>query len=241
MFEIGSTLREARTRRELTLHDAQDATRIRLKHLAALEEERFDELPEEVYVKGFLRAYADYLGLDGELFVAEFNSRLEANRPPPPPEPEPRLTRPALDLRTALLGTACAVAAVAGVLAWRYAGGSEGHTPSASSSRRAAGMTKASAPPVQPTRAVGAPRSRLVLIASRGDCWLSVRAGSREGRLLYEGLLLEGDSLQFVSKRLWVRMGAPWNLKARLNGRAVPGLPADTGNVVITRTGLRPA
>src|SRR5215211_9444912 len=64
MFEIGSTLREARTRRELTLRDAQEATRIRLKHLAALEDERFDQLPEEVYVKGFLRAYADYLGLE---------------------------------------------------------------------------------------------------------------------------------------------------------------------------------
>jgi cytoskeleton protein RodZ len=97
MFEIGDALREARTRRQLTLRDAQEATRIRLKHLAALEDERFDELPEEVYVKGFLRAYADYLGLDGELFVAEFNSRLDANRPPPPPESEPRLALPALN------------------------------------------------------------------------------------------------------------------------------------------------
>src|SRR5215218_561050 len=105
MFEIGSTLREARTRRELTLHDAQEATRIRLKHLAALEDERFDQLPEEVYVKGFLRAYADYLGLDGELFVAEFNSRLEANRPLPPPEPEPRFTLPRFNLHAVLLGT----------------------------------------------------------------------------------------------------------------------------------------
>jgi hypothetical protein len=54
-------------------------------------------------------------------------------------------------------------------------------------------------------------------------------------------MLLDGESLRFVSKRLWVRMGAPWNLKASLNGRAVTGLPADTANVSITRTGLRPA
>jgi hypothetical protein len=79
---------------------------------------------------------------------------------------------------------------------------------------------------------------RLVLTATRGDCWLSVRKGSR---LLYEGMLLDGESLRFVSKRLWVRMGAPWNLKASLNGRTVTGLPADTANVSITRTGLRPA
>jgi cytoskeleton protein RodZ len=240
MFEIGSTLREARTRRELTLHDAQEATRIRLKHLAALEDERFDELPEEVYVKGFLRAYADYLGLDGELFVAEFNSRLEATRPPPPPEPEPRLTLRALHLRAVLLATACAIAVAVGVLAWRYASGSEGRIPSITSAPPSV-RTKTSAPPVQPTQARGARRTRLVLTAARGDCWLSVRNGSWEGRLLYEGMLLEGDSLRFVGKRLWVRMGAPWNLKARLNGRAVPRLPADTGNVVVTRAGLRPA
>jgi cytoskeleton protein RodZ len=240
MFEIGSTLREARTRRELTLRDAQEATRIRLKHLAALEDERFDELPEEVYVKGFLRAYADYLGLDGELFVAEFNSRLEANRPPPPPEPEPRLALPALNMRAALLGTACAIALAAGVLAWRYAGGSEGRTPSITSSPSTV-STKASAPPVQPTRERAIGGTRLVLTAARGDCWLSVRKGSPDGRLLYEGMLLDGESLRFISKRLWVRIGAPWNLRARLNGRAVTVLPVDTGNVVVTRAGLRPA
>jgi hypothetical protein len=240
MFEIGSTLREARTRRGFTLHDAQDATQIRVKHLAALEDERFDELPEEVYVRGFLRAYADYLGLEGELFVAEFNSRLEANRPPPPPEPKPRLALPALNFRAALLGTACAIALAAGVLAWRYAGGSEGGGGSTASSRSTV-RTNASAPRVQPTRERGSLRMRLVLTAARGDCWLSVRKGSRDGRLLYEGMLLGGESLRFASKRLWVRMGAPWNLKASLNGRAVRGLPADTANVVITRTGLRPA
>jgi cytoskeleton protein RodZ len=240
MFEIGSTLREARTRRELTLLDVQEATRIRLKHLAALEDERFDELPEEVYVKGFLRAYADYLGLDAELYVAEFNSRLEANRPQTPPEPAPRLRLRALNLRAVLLGSACAIALVAGVLAWRFAGGSEGRAPSITSSRSTVG-TKASSPPVQTTRERGALRMRLVLTAVGGDCWLSVRKGSREGRLLYEGMLLDGKSLRFVGKRLWVRMGAPWDLKARLNGRAVADLPADTGNVVVTRAGLRPA
>jgi hypothetical protein len=152
--------------------------------------------------------------------------------------PAARLALPALNVRAALLGTACAIALAAGVLAWRYAGGSEGHAPSITSSPSTV-RAKASAPPVQPTRERGALRTRLVLAAARGDCWLSVRKGSRDGRLLYEGMLVEGESLRFVGKRLWVRMGAPWNLRVRLNGRAVTGLPADTGNVVITRDGLR--
>jgi cytoskeletal protein RodZ len=239
MFEIGTALREARTRRELTLLDAQEATRIPMKHLAALEEERFEALPEEVYIRGFLRAYAEYLGLDDELFVGEFNSRIEASRPPPPPEPEPRLPLPALDLRAVLVGTACALAVASAVLAWRYVGGTAGTSALTAPSPPSTATTTTSTP--QPAGRPLAGRARLILIAARGDCWLSVRTGSREGRVLFGGMLSQGDSLRFVRKKLWVRMGAPWNLTARLNGRALRNLPAKTGNVSITSAGLRPA
>ena len=94
LFEIGSTLREARMRQGLELRDAERATRIRARYLAALEEERFDQLPAEAYAKGFLRTYADFLGLDADLFVAELNSRFEASRPPPPPSPSGGLSLP---------------------------------------------------------------------------------------------------------------------------------------------------
>jgi hypothetical protein len=92
-----------------------------LRHLAALEDERFDELPEEVCVKGFLRAYADYLGLDGELFVAEFKSRPEANRPLLAPEPEPRFTLPPFFRAPLCSARPARLPWPAGVLAWRYA------------------------------------------------------------------------------------------------------------------------
>ena len=82
MFEIGSTLREARRRQGLDLHDAERTTRIRVRYLAALEEERFDQLPAEAYAKGFLHTYADFLGLDGDTYVAELNARIAASQPP---------------------------------------------------------------------------------------------------------------------------------------------------------------
>ena len=75
MFEIGSSLREARLRQGLDFPEIEEATKIRLKHLKALEAEQFDVLPAQTYVKGFLRTYAEYLGLDGQLYVDEFNSR----------------------------------------------------------------------------------------------------------------------------------------------------------------------
>src|SRR3989454_10527342 len=75
MFEIGSSLREARTRRQIGVAQVEQATKIRGKYLRALEEEQFDVLPAQTYVKGFLRTYAEYLGLDGQLYVDEYNSR----------------------------------------------------------------------------------------------------------------------------------------------------------------------
>ena len=75
MFEIGPSLREARERRGLAYSQVEADTAIRSRYIRALEEEEFDILPGPTYTKGFLRSYAEYLGLDGELFVDEFNSR----------------------------------------------------------------------------------------------------------------------------------------------------------------------
>jgi len=63
VFEIGHSLREARVRHGLDLNRVEADTKIRAKYLQALEEENFELLPAETYVKGFLRTYANYLGL----------------------------------------------------------------------------------------------------------------------------------------------------------------------------------
>src|SRR5215471_6459830 len=75
MFELGSSLRDARLRHGLDFPQAELATKIRAKYLRAIEDEQFDTLPAETYVKGFLRAYAEFLGLDGQLYVDEYDSR----------------------------------------------------------------------------------------------------------------------------------------------------------------------
>ena len=75
MFEIGATLREARERRQLTFEQVEADTQDSRRYLARFEEEEFDSLPSGTYVRGFLRAYASYLGLDGRLFVDEYASR----------------------------------------------------------------------------------------------------------------------------------------------------------------------
>jgi cytoskeleton protein RodZ len=79
---IGATLRKARARREVELSEVEAATRINARFLRAIEEEDWDALPGDVYARGFVRAYADHLGLDGELLAAELGRQMRADAEP---------------------------------------------------------------------------------------------------------------------------------------------------------------
>ncbi len=74
MEEIGRRLKAARMAKGLTLEEVEEETRIRRKYLEALETGRTDLIPGEVYVKGFLRSYGNFLGLDGDALVEEYKA-----------------------------------------------------------------------------------------------------------------------------------------------------------------------
>ncbi len=81
---LGQQLRQAREERKLTIEQAVSATRIRAHYLQAIESNQFELLPSAVHKRGFIRAYAEYLGLDGEALIsgesniAETDSTLSA-------------------------------------------------------------------------------------------------------------------------------------------------------------------
>lgn len=92
MRGIGEDLRRRREARGITLEEAQAATKIRGRYLRALEEGEPQAIPGEVYVKGFLRAYADFLGLDGAAFVERYKAwrqEVEAQAQAAEPGPAP--------------------------------------------------------------------------------------------------------------------------------------------------------
>ena len=80
---VGSFLRESRESRGITLEDASRITRIGKNYLSALEENRFESLPNPAYVKGFLRAYGIFLGLSGDEVVAMYERALSPAIPEP--------------------------------------------------------------------------------------------------------------------------------------------------------------
>lgn len=73
MESIGSQLKQARETRGISIEQAQKDTRIHSKILKALEEDRVEEATSSpIYIKGFIKKYADYLGLDGKSLADEY-------------------------------------------------------------------------------------------------------------------------------------------------------------------------
>jgi cytoskeleton protein RodZ len=252
MFAIGDSLREARNRRGLSAADVQKGIRIRERYLTALEEEHWDMLPGEAYTKGFLRTYAEFLGLNGNLYIDEYNARIAHRDEDPPLVPEslaaPR--RPGSGVLRAVVGILVLGALVAAVVAWRVGGSTKaparGHASAAAVVAASAhSAAPAAAKPVEkhaaatPATAVA---TRTAIKATRGRCWLSVRIGGPNGRELFRGILEQGQALHYhLEGNLWLRMGRPLLLDVTVGGRQVQGLPATPGNVLLTPAGAQAA
>lgn len=101
MTGFGEKLRREREMRGVSLEEISESTKIGTRSLRALEEDDFDKLPGGIFNKGFVRAYARFLGLDEEQTVADFEGALKAYRLannyveelPVQEEPEPRSSR----------------------------------------------------------------------------------------------------------------------------------------------------
>ncbi len=74
--DIGSVLRAARTQAGLELRDVAAMLKIRHVFMVAIEDGRYHELPGKAYAVGFVRAYADYLGLDCDAVVLRFKEEV---------------------------------------------------------------------------------------------------------------------------------------------------------------------
>ena len=223
MFEIGNSLREARARLGLGVAQVELATKIRGKYIRAIEEEQFDALPAEPYVKGFLRAYADFLGLDGQLYVDEYDSRFVTDAfvdAPVRSKPARRPVDHTFEGRAVLLGLIGVVALAALVIvAWKFGGSSP------------------SSPKVIGSSSQRAPKG---LVFSGPGTYIEVRRGSAAGAVLYQGTLQAGDLNAVPGQRFWIRIVHPQHLRLTLNGKVV-SLPARAMLKVLvtpTRTAL---
>ena len=215
MFEIGNSLREARARRQIPIGQAEQATKVRGKYLRALEEERFDLLPAETYVKGFLRTYADYLGLDGQLYVDEYNSRFVIDdewgrrRRSRSAAGRGHERRAQTNVVVIALG-AIAVLTVVVISAWKVA--DNGDVATQAPKRHVAPA---------PVRRAAAPAPYLEITAVKGPSKVIINRTGAGGKILFEGTLERGDTQAFNGKSFWLNVAAPENLVITVAGRRV--------------------
>ncbi len=230
MFEIGSTLREARVRRTLTLQQVEEDTKIRVKYIQAMENEEYDVMPGPTYIMGFLRSYSSYLGLDPEVIIAEYRSRAAGGDALRPPEPfsgvsalgAPRSHR---GRNTIMFVAVLCLLVLAVIYVLGLDTGSDGGGPGTSPS--ALGISPGASASPGPT---ASPTVRPGLVdvvrveAARGDCWVQVRRDGPQGVTLFSGTLSRGHGESFKGKVLWLRLGNPAVVRLIVQGKTQKAL-----------------
>jgi transcriptional regulator with XRE-family HTH domain len=245
---IGERLRVAREARGLSLDDLARQTRIPIRHLEHIEREEWDALPAITYSVGFVRSYANAVGLDGPAMGAELREQLGGARsagaattayyePADPARVPPRW----IAIAAALL----AVLIVAGYLVWRHhaVGDADAIGPPAAEvpppatapgSRPAAPATNPAATP--PPAAANGP----VILAATEDVWVRIYE-AHSTKALFQGTLKAGQTYQVpaTAQAPEIRTGRPNVLRLTVGATAIP--PLGPPEKMIKDVSLRPA
>jgi cytoskeletal protein RodZ len=238
-MSLGERFRAAREQRGLTLSDVAEHLRIRSVYLAAIEDENWKAIGAPVYIRGFLRTYARYLGLDPEEAVAAFNAS-----EPAAPSPQPAAVTRGLDLRnqgtalTPLIWVASLVAlALIGFVIYLYVTPARaprqvavaGGQPTAPSlANGGATAIPATAMPSAAASAQRSPAPKTLVIHLIAPSWLRV---SVDGNVSIEGTFPAGTTKTFHGNVALVRVGNAGGVQLTVDGKAL-GRLGGSGDVV---------
>jgi len=250
---FGPWLRRQREMREITLREISDASKISIRYLQALEDERFDLLPAMVFAKGFLRQYARYVGLDADEVVNRFLVALQGEEAgeegEAEEEPPARFAAFEGSWKYVVLIVAATVLLLGLVFLIPYLfgrgdGARDGAEPPSEMAPSAAELSRDQAtaseepPPVQAAaRAVkqeqepaqpGAPAPLRVTLDFREDCWVEATV---DGERRVSEMRVQGESLQLQARELVeLRLGNAGVVDVEVNGLPYP-LGAEVGEV----------
>ena len=238
---IGRSLKEKREALEISLEEVSSRTHNKLEFLQALEEETFHSLSDPVYLTGFLRRYAHFLGLDADALVQEFQAQVSeavSARIEPfkreSPSARKKWSGPSV-LIVALLLIPTAYFLSLNVISHRASKGNS-VTPRAKVSggpllspgeRREPQKSspEANKEAVPPSKGEG----HTLLISARERTWLMIQADEGRPR---EILFLEGQSLSLSArKRFLLTIGNAGGVRIFLDGEKVP-LAGSSGQVI---------
>lgn len=202
---IGNTLREARNRRKIDLSEVENATKIRVRFLRAIENEEWDVLPGDIYARAFIKTYASYLGLDGERLAEDFRGSGEGVGERPVPRVEPALSARRPPGRSRARGRILAVVVVAALIGIVIAiglasgGGDSSQEGSGTAPKKGHSNSAPAAKAAEP--GVG------VIVEATGEVWVCLLDAKEEP--VIDGAILAAGEREgpFRSKRFSVAFG----------------------------------
>lgn len=251
MPALGERFRAAREARGLSLSDVAEQIRIRSVYLAAIEEENWETIGAAVYVRGFLRTYARFLGIDPEEAVAEFNAgprqpaaarhvpsteSTAAQRPASPQGAAPQTERRPVSALLVWIASAVAVALIAFVvyneLTMRQQAGTTpvAVAPSGSvaepSGVPAASESELPSAGPSPTASPSPSQANSLALVVSSPSWLRVTV---DGNVSMEGTFPAGTTKTFHGKTALVRIGNAGGVDVFVDGRNLGklGKPGD--------------
>ncbi|BDV42335.1 DNA-binding protein [Geotalea uraniireducens] len=261
---VGGLLSAARQAREVTLDEVARATRIGKIYLISLEADAFDKLPSPAYVKGFLRVYAAYLGLDPDRLVAMYETSLKpavavADEPRPADPREPRTIGTPRNRWTIPL----VLLVLVFFSAYLFRDRDEERVrkapavapavrpvplPTPVQPRVSSAVAPAVSAPAQATEpaaqpadaATPAPAASGVVLRLKvnQDCWLNITI---DGAVSQQYDLKAGDLIEWKGERFFsLDLGNAGGVEAELNGKALPsfGAAGQTAHVLLNAEGV---
>jgi cytoskeletal protein RodZ len=237
-LSVGRALRQARTEAGLTVDDVSNATRVRIAIVHAIEQDDFAPCGGDVYARGHIRTLARAVRLDPAPLLARYDAEHGGRPAPTPAAPlfEAERIRPE---RRGPNWTAAMVAAIVAVIGFvgftvvKGSGGSdakssvaEGSTPTASTSTTSASpkISKPADPKPEPTDSAiaAAPQDKVTVQVSAPDGRSWISAKDHNGRLLFDGLLKQGESKTFQDKtKIDLVLGDAGAIKLYVNGKKI--------------------
>jgi cytoskeleton protein RodZ len=215
---LGERFRTAREARGLSISDVAEKIRIRSLYLSAIEEESWSKIGAPVYIRGFIRTYARFLGLDPEEAVATFNR----TQPAPPPTASSSLLDhgevPAWR-SSLLIGLASLVAVVLiGLVTYNELTMRRAQLPESApaSAAPAAPASVAPVPEAKPATAVAANEGNSLVVRLSAPSWLRVTV---DGNVSMEGTFPAGTLKTFHGRNALVRIGNAGGVEIYVDGR----------------------
>jgi cytoskeleton protein RodZ len=235
-LSVGHALRQARIAAGLTVDDVTNATRVRIAIVHAIEADDFAPCGGDVYARGHIRTLAKAVHLDPAPLLARYDAEHGGRPAPTPAAPlfEAERIRPE---RRGPNWTAAMVAAIVAVVGFvgftAFKGGddggktqvAEGSTPSTSKSASPTPKSsKSDNPKSNPSDSAiaAAPQDKVTVQVSAADGRSWISAKDHNGRLLFDGLLKQGDSKTFQdSEKINLVLGDAGAIQLYVNGKKI--------------------